>query len=108
MRKGPKNLRDIKAHVRRANELRLFLQAAAPKCPPQVVSAVAVDLADLTNVASRHQQHVKELLSLTIHRRKSRIGRLLAQIEVNLLFEANYHVRSLQKNLPRLVKHLNS
>lgn len=98
----------IKAHVRRAHDLRLLLQRVAPKCPPQIVSVVAVDLADLTNVAAKHQRHVNELLSPTTRRRKSRIETLLARIEVNLLFEANYHVKSLRRNLPRLVRHLTS
>lgn len=92
-------------NVRRAHDLRLLLQANAPKCPERVASAIAVDLADLVEVAAEHQQHVRQLLSLKSTRRKSRLGTLLAQIDVNLLFHANYHIESLRKNLPKFAKY---
>jgi hypothetical protein len=97
------NRRALQRNVRQANALRLILQAAAPRCHPDVVSAIAVDLADLARVAAKHQQHVRKLLT---SKRRSGLERVLAQIDVNLLFEANYHVKSLRKNLPKLVNHL--
>lgn len=96
----------IKKHVALAGKLRRRLLELAPTCPVRVASDIAIDLADLSYVATKHREHVKSLLLPRGHFTKAGVGKLLAQIDVNLLWEANYHIKSLRRNLPLLVKRL--
>lgn len=98
----------LKKHVALAGKLRRRLLELAPTCPVRVASDIAIDLADLSYVATKHSEHVKSLLLPRGHFTKAGVGKLLAQIDVNLLWEANYHIKSLRKNLPLLVKQLDS
>jgi hypothetical protein len=98
--------KNTKTNVKRAHELRLLFQELAPKCPVKVASAIAVDLADLSDVASEHKKHVRQFLRLAQSARKERVGTLLAEIDVNLLFHADWHLKSLKKNLPKYVRYL--
>ena len=107
MRSSNKRSRhDTKKHVALADKLRRRLLELAPSCPARVASAIAVDLADLSYVATKHSEHLKSLLLPRGHFTKAGIGKLMAQIDVNLLWEANYHIKSLRRNLPLLVKRL--
>ena len=94
----------IKDNVRTAGKLRELLQEIAPNCPTEVVSAVAVDLADLATVASEHRLHVKQILELAEPITKSQIEDILAKVKGNLLFEAQFHLDSLKKNLPKMTR----
>jgi hypothetical protein len=99
--------KEIQKNVRRARELRELLQAVAPSCPVEVASAVAVDLADLESVGSKHRRHVNKIVKLAGPRTNSQLADVLVEVEVNLLFEAQFHLSSLKTNLPNLVRAMN-
>jgi hypothetical protein len=49
---------------------------------------------------------MKELLRLKFPRDKLKLEKLLGRLEANLLFENNWHLKSLRRRLPQLWKSL--
>jgi hypothetical protein len=98
--------RAVRRNVKLTDRIRRMLHDACPRCPKQLASSIAIDLADICAIGEKHRKHVKELLSLSLPKGNDRLGTILARIEVNLLFENDYHLRSLKKVLPRLWKKL--
>ena len=91
---------DIISNVKTATRLFHALSAISPKSKTKVTSGLAVDLADLEHVGKRHRRVIRTLCRLRLPRDKKQVERALAQIEVNLLFEAQYHLSSIKRLLP--------
>lgn len=86
-----------------ARRLLAQLQAASPKSSPALVSEIAIDLGDLVSVAQNHTSDVRRLLKMTFPKDQGEFQELLARLEVNLLFECEWHLKSLKRSLPKLV-----
>jgi|SRR5579859_975579 len=78
------------------------LRLVSPNSSKNLLASLAIDLHDLFVVAERHQNQIKELLRLKLPRDKGKFEKLLGRLEVNLLFESNWHLKSLKRRLPRL------
>lgn len=101
--------RSVHRNVILAQKLRLQLQRACPNCSQRITAGIAVDLADIQFVGERLRKNIRELLRLSFPRDKDRLYKTLArEIEVDLLFENNYHLRSLKKLLPEFWSTLDS
>lgn len=99
----------IRRNMLMTAKIRKLLQRACPGCPEQLASGMAIDLTDILFIGERHKKHVQELLRFSFPRDKARFSTLLARdVEVDLLFENEYHLRSLKKLLPRFWKTLDS
>ncbi len=94
--------------VAQTNELRELLRTVAPECPLEVLATIAIDLVDLAAVAARHQETVQGLLELPNDLREERLRKLLANVDVDLLFEADFHMKSLKTYWPQFVEYLDS
>jgi hypothetical protein len=91
-------------HVRLVDEIQKQLERASPQTPKEAVGELAVDIGDLASVGRAHRGHIAELLRMSFPKDRPAFCKLLAQFEVNLLFENQWHLSSLKRLLPRLVK----
>jgi hypothetical protein len=97
-------LGQVRNNVRLARKLFDLLSRASPHSSGDLVSGLAVDLADLVHVGQKHLRFVQELLKMRLPRDRERLcSALVVNSEVNLFFENQYHLRSLQKGLPRFL-----
>jgi hypothetical protein len=90
--------------VRLVNEIYSQLRKASPGSSGRTTGGLAVDIGDLLSVGRNHQDHVKQLLEMKFPQDRERFLKLLAGFEVNLLFENQWHLSSLKRLLPRLVR----
>ena len=80
------------------------LQAGSPKSKARLLGNLAIDLGDLVEVGEKHAIAIKTLLTLSFPKDQEKFLHLLAQFEMNLLFEADFHLKSLKRLLPRFVR----
>src|SRR5947209_6842614 len=80
------------------------LQAGSPKSKSRLVGNLAIDLDDLVEVGDRHKAAITALLTLSLPKDQKKFLHLLANFETDLLFEADFHLKSLKRLLPRLVR----
>lgn len=55
-------------------------------------------------VGERHKKHIEALLRMEFPRDRTKFEKLLGKLEVDLLFENQWHLDSLKRGLPRLVR----
>ena len=91
-------------HVRLVEKIQKQLEKASPHSAKQTIGNLAIDIGDLTSVGKAHSDHVDQLLAMSFPRDLAAFRKLLAQFEVNLLFENQWHLSSLKRLLPQLVK----
>ncbi len=96
--------RKVLENVRLVNKIYRQLRKASPRSSRQTTGDLAVDLGDLIFVGRKHQNDVKQLLKMTFPRDRTKFRKLLAQFEVNLLFENQWHLTDIKGLLPRLVR----
>jgi len=96
----------IKKNVRLANALRRKLEQASLGSI-EILSEVAIDLADIATIGEKHKRRLKELLHLQLPQDLEKLDDLLAGFEVDLLWENEWHLKSLKRGLPKLVRNLN-
>jgi len=84
--------------------IRSQLKRASPHSSERLLADLAVDISDLVRVARMHQSHVKTLLGMKFPRDREKFCNVLALFDVNLLFENQFHVASMKRRLPRLVR----
>ena len=94
----------IRRHVEFVRRIMKQLQAGSPKSKSRLVGDLAIDLGDLVEVGDRHKAAIKTLLTSSFPRDHEKFLHLLAMFEVDLLFEADFHLNSLKRLLPRLVR----
>jgi hypothetical protein len=91
-------------HVRMKESIRKQLERASPRASKRLTENFAIDLCDLVYVARMHQAHVNQLLKMRFPKDRTKFRKLLANIEVNLLFENQWHLTSIKRLLPRVVR----
>ena len=91
-------------NVRLVKEIYTQLRKASPGSSGQTAGKLAVDIGDLLSVGRNHRDHVMQLLQMKFPQDRERFLKLLARFEVNLLFENQWHLSSLKRLLPRLVR----
>ena len=94
----------IKSNVRSA---RLIYNKLIFITDSKTASSVAVDLADIAAIGQRHNDRIQELLHLDFPRDLKKADSLIARFEVDLLWENQRHLRSLKRELPKLLRSLN-
>lgn len=99
-----KRKRHTPEHVRLVGKIREQLERASPRSSKGTVAELAIDIGDLASVGKTHWEHVSQLLKMTFPTDRVAFRKLLAKFEVNLLFENQWHLSSLKRLLPRLVK----
>jgi hypothetical protein len=101
----PKLSRKAEAkHVRLKERIRKQLECVSPHSSKRLTENFAIDLCDLVYVARMHQAHVGQLLKMKFPKDRGKLLKLLAQFEVNLLFENQWHLTDIKRLLPRLVR----
>jgi len=81
------------------------LRASCPSLSAEVLSAFSVDVADVWEICNYQQHVLKELLRLRLPRDKRRLESLLTSwIEIQLLVHADWHLRSLKKLTPKVLR----
>jgi len=90
--------------VRLVNKIYQQLRKASPLSSGQTTGELAVDIGDLVSVGRKHHEDVKQLLKMRFPKDRERFLKLLGQFDVNLLFENQYHLSSVKRLLPRLVR----
>ncbi len=99
-----KKPREVLENVRLVNKICGQLRKASPHSSGQMTGELAVDIGDLVFVGRNHQNHVNKLLKMRFPRDRERFLKLLAQFDVNLLFENQWHLTDMKRLLPRLVR----
>lgn len=94
----------VKANVRLVNKIYSQLRKGSPLSSGEITGQLAVDIGDLIYVGRNHQKHVKQLLKMRFPKDGEKFLRLLAQFDVNLLFESQHHLASMKRLLPRLIR----
>lgn len=95
-----------KKHIGLVQAIKKQLEAASPTSAKGLLATLSIDLGDLYFVADTHQQQMKELFRMKFPRDKRKLKKLLGQLEANLLFENNWHLKSLKRRLPQFWKGL--
>jgi hypothetical protein len=91
--------------VRLARQLRQTFAKACPNLPKDVVSALAVDLADISEIGERHKEYLRQLLEMRFPEDLGKAETLLVHwIEVELLFHNQFHLKSLKRQLPKALR----
>lgn len=102
--------RGRKNRIRRTVEIykavRRVLSRASPSSPARLVASVAVDFADLWAVGQNHTEWLRSIVKLRFPKDQDKLLDLLTEMEVNWLSEAANHVRSLEKDLPALIRQI--
>jgi|SRR5882762_7285414 len=98
------NAEDVLEHVALVNKIYWQLRKASPRSPGRTTGELAVDLGDLVFVGTKHKNDVKRLLKMRFPKDWERFRKLLAHFDVNLLFENRWHLASMKRLLPRLVR----
>jgi hypothetical protein len=91
-------------HVRA--RLEKVLSAASPKSNPELISGIAVDLADFWEISVEHQRRIRSLSAIKFPRDQRRFVDLLYQFEIRLVMHADWHVKKLRPRLARLKRDL--
>ena len=100
------DLTTTRRHVAFTNRVYRILKKVCPDSSGPLLGRLAVDLADIRQVADKHRAMLRQIQSLQSPRDKDKLQKLLAQVEVNLLWHNQYHLSSLKRCIPRLVNDL--
>src|SRR5579859_1321423 len=86
--------------------LKKALSAASPNSKGDLISGIAVDLADFWEIAGEHQQRVRELAKMRFPKDQERFIDMLYEFEIRLLMHAQWHVKRLKPRLTRIKRDL--
>jgi hypothetical protein len=98
--------RRVKSNVHLASRLRKQLMQAS-LVSEGIASNIAVDFADIASVGERHRSLLAHLQRLRLPNDLNKLEDLLISAQINLLCENDWHLKSLKKNLPKLLRSLN-
>jgi len=80
-----------------------------PEVPEPIIAAFAVDVVDFRSAGLRHEYYLKQFLNLKVPKDIRRAESLLiVWIGVELLEHASWHLRSLRRILPTVLKNASS
>jgi hypothetical protein len=88
-------------NARLSAKLRKILTAASPESKLDLVSGIAVDLADFWEIGEEHQRRVKKLLNMRFPKDKKHLEDMLYEFDVHLVIHAEWHAKHLKKLLKK-------
>ena len=93
--------------VKLARQLRITLARACPNASQSLVSALAVDLADIREIGLYHDKSLRQLKDMhfpdDLHKAEDL---LIKWVEVQLLFHSQWHLNSLKRNFPKMLSQI--
>ena len=96
----------IDRNIRLSARLRKVLMAASPESSKNLISGIAVDLADFWEIGDEHRRRIKQLLSMQFPKDKKRFEDMLYDFEIRLVIHAEWHAKHLKKFLAAFKKDL--
>jgi hypothetical protein len=97
--------RYAKMSVRLSHRIQRQLAAASPGLSKSLSAEFAVDLADIWEVGRCHEAYLQSFLKLRFPRDRDRLESLLIHwVEVELLVHCRWHLNSLKKRTPRVMR----
>lgn len=91
----------IRRNVRLSARLCNVLGAASPNSTVDLVSGIAVDLADFWEIGEEHRQRVKKLLNMKFPKDRKRLEEMLYELDIRLVMHAEWHAKHLKKRLAK-------
>jgi len=92
----------VRKNARLSARLRKVLSAASPQSKPDLISGIAVDLADFSEIGEEHNRRLKELSQMQFPRDRERLEDLIYEFDVRLVMHAEWHARHLKRRLAKL------
>lgn len=92
----------IRKNVRLSQHLFRILATASPQSTANLISGIAVDLADFVEIGEEHRRRVQELSKMKFPKDKKRFEDLLYEFEIRLVVHAEWHTRHLKRRLAKL------
>jgi hypothetical protein len=89
----------IRRNVKLSARLRKVLAAASPSSTMNLISGIAVDLADFWEIGEEHRRRIKQLLNMQFPKDKKRFENMLYDFEIRLVIHAEWHAKHLKKFL---------
>ena len=72
----------------------------------EIASSIAVDFADIATIGQKHRALLDQLLRLRFPRNLEQLEDLLISAQVDLLWENDWHLKSLKRNIPKMLRSL--
>ena len=105
----PPPFEDTKRQNRLTSRIRAKMKVLFPEVPEPIIAAFAVDVVDFRSAGLRHEYYLKQFLNLKVPKDIRRAESLLiVWIGVELLEHASWHLRSLRRILPTVLKNASS
>jgi hypothetical protein len=98
------NKKLIRRTQRLTQQLCTVLHKASPRSRKNLIASLAVDLGDIWAIGERFRAYLKQVQRMSFPRDGDKFGKLLARLEGDLLWETQYHLTSLERDLPKLHK----
>lgn len=89
----------IRRNTKLSARLRKVLAAASPESSLNLISGIAVDLADFWEIGEEHRRRIKQLLNMQFPKDKKRFANMLYDFEIRLVIHAEWHAKHLKKFL---------
>ena|SRR5260221_7438883 len=103
---GRKEAAQIKSNVQLSASIREKLTEAS-LVGDDIASNIAVDFADIAAIGEKHRALIVQLLHLRFPRDLRKLESLLIKAQVDLLWENDWHLKSLKHQLPKILRSLN-
>jgi len=99
----------IRRSVETEQSLVEVLQRVMPEANEDEIGELAHDLADFWELALKHQQRITEILKMQGTESRKRLADLLSDLFYgDVEIELKYHVESVNKTFPKLIRKLES
>jgi len=82
------------------------LSSASPKSTQDLISGIAVDLADFQEIAVEHQRRVKKFSQMHFPEDQEQFIDMLYEFEIRLVMHAEWHAKHLKARLAKLKRDL--
>jgi hypothetical protein len=91
-----------------ARRLSESLKTASPNSSEDLITGIAVDLADFWEIGEEHKRVLKKLLRMRFPKDKKRFENVLCEIDIRLVLHAEWHARALKIRLKKLRQDLSA
>jgi hypothetical protein len=92
----------IRKNKKLSSELFKVLAVASPKSAVDLISGLAVDLADFWEIGEEHRQRIRELRNMRFPRDRQRFENMLYDLQIRLVWHAEWHAKHLKRRLEQL------
>jgi hypothetical protein len=96
----------VRKTVRLSARLRKVFTAASPTSTADLVSGIAVDLADFWEIGVEHQRRIQELLNMKFPKDAKRLEDMLYEFDIRLVMHAEWHAKHLKRLLAKFKNNL--